>query len=236
MDTPFDFNKALLGTKNKRRFFIPGTELEVELRLLSTKDMIDVETDGKAYLGARGMGSDDFCCQIEENVQLIARSAHRPDTNDKLFKTAAEVREVPLEFINHMADQYLVLSRSCNPALTNVTEEDLDELKKKLLSGEDLSGLSYFQLASLTVYLADYISILEPPAKSSSTEQDQTTSPSTSGQSTTASTLTSSTTSPASESQTANEVASAPLSTEIPTENTSLRTETSSEAHTLPRI
>jgi hypothetical protein len=187
MDSEKNYKQALLGTRARRRLVIPDTDLEVELRILSNHEVIDVHAAKKTFLQSRNLLDNQLCDAIEENVQVTFRSALIPETNEKFFKSPEDVRDLSQEHLFFIADQYRILSDESNPSIKDLSEEDLEKLKKKLLSGEDLIGLSYFQLLSLTNHLVEHPVTSEQLAKYSS-DADQEESQNSSGSSSSSST------------------------------------------------
>lgn len=191
METYQDFKLALMGIRARKRLIIPNTKLELDIRILSSHEVLDAQSAKSSFLESRKLLSDRGCNILEENIQTIFRACLRPDTDVKLFEDPGDVRELPQEYIAYLAEQYMILSDRNNPAIKDLTSEEIQHLKKKLLSGDELIGLNYFQLVSLCKHLADSLVISGQPANSSS-DAHQETSPTPSGSSTPPSTMPSS--------------------------------------------
>lgn len=158
--------ESLMGTRLRHRFFIKG-EVELELRLLSVEEVADCHQKKSAYLKARGLESNDDCMTREFYCQILSLATYKPDSDIKFFKNITDIRKITQENLMYISEQYEIFSLKHNPNIAELSKEEVEDLKKKLLDGESLTGLSYYQLQSLCMDLADSLATLEQPQKSS---------------------------------------------------------------------
>lgn len=163
-----DLYKALLGTKARESIRVPGTDITIDIRVLTTREMMLAISARTSYLKTLGLENDSFANSVEHSAQICFRSVLRESTDSPLFTTIEEVRNMPSEIVAYIAEQCDILSVKINPTLKDLTEEEVKAYKKKLLNGESLNGLSYYQLASLCRVLAQSLATFEPPVELSS--------------------------------------------------------------------
>jgi phage FluMu protein gp41 len=169
MQTFDDYKKSRLGTKYIRRLKLPNTELEVGLRVLTTGELLEAEAGKIEYISVNKLKESEAAVMLENNIQVLYRSAVQPDAPDKKFFTSVtQVRELLAEDINWLSEQYNLLASEINPLIKPLTETDIDEIKKKLESGEIPIGLNYTQLLQALMVLGGFKSTSKSEAELSS--------------------------------------------------------------------
>lgn len=163
-----DYKKARLGGKFVKRVRIPDTDLEVGLVVLSTNELLEAESEKIEYLKTKKLEESGNADVLANNMFVLFRSVVDPDTKEKFFKSPKEVGEFTGEHLNFLADQYVQLSDTVNPVSKPLTEADIDELKKKLSSGELPTGLGYSHLLQALMVLGASQSTMTSEVESSS--------------------------------------------------------------------
>lgn len=153
MNTFDDYKKARLGGKYIKRVTIPNTEVELGITILSANQLMEAEAAKNEYLKSKKLEENMNATVLENNCQVLYRSCVNPDSGAKFFTSVSEAREFVREDIDWLSEQYNILSDSVNPAVTTLTEQDIEDLKKKLANGEPPINLSYSQLLQAVLVL-----------------------------------------------------------------------------------
>lgn len=161
-----DYKKARLGGKYIKRVKLPNTDIEMGLVVLTTQQLLEGESAKTEYLKTHGLTESENAAIVENNVQVIYRSAVVADNSEKsFFQDVMEARQLIAEDLNYLSEQYVLLTQEVNPILMALTEADIEDVKKKLESGGVPTGLSYMQLLQALMVLGGYKS-------TSNSEQD----------------------------------------------------------------
>jgi len=189
MENQNNYKDALLGQHARQCVPIPVSGKkdsewpQGEFHLLTGHQTVLNTSKRRNFLDSKKLSEDNMMQVLEESVQTVYNSIYEVDTDDKLFDSIDDVRDLPYDTILFLSELYLKFAQKFNPAFRDLDEKELDSLKKKLTNGEELSGLSYLHLQSLCLHLVECLSVFEPPVPSSS-DQNQETSPQPSGLST----------------------------------------------------
>ena len=153
MNTFDDYKKARLGTKYTKRVTVPNSEVDVGLKVLTANELLEAESAKNEYLKSKKLEDTMNATVLENNCQVLYRSCVNPDSNEKFFRSVAETRDLTSEDVAWLAEQYNILSDSVNPAVTMLTVDDVEDVKKKLANGEPPINLSYSQLLQVVMVL-----------------------------------------------------------------------------------
>jgi hypothetical protein len=159
-----DYKKARLGGKYVKRIKLKETGLEIGLRLLSTQELLQSESAKNEYLKANKLEENDSASLLENNCQVIFRSAVNPDnSSEPFFQSVSDVRELTGEDLNWIASEYIILADTINPLSQDLTQQDVSDIKKNLENGQPPIGLSYKQLVQvLMVLVPTTLTVTEP--------------------------------------------------------------------------
>lgn len=182
------FDNMLLGPQARQRVLIQVAGVskekwpEAEFHLMSGTMTGKAAAARKSHLEKMGLSSDQGMVILEETVQLIFYTLHKVESDERFFETQEQVRDLPYDTIFALADDYSKFAEKYNPSFSELSKDELESFKKKLMNGESVSGLSYLHLLSLVQHLADSLATLTQPVGQSS-EPDQKTSQEDSGSS-----------------------------------------------------
>lgn len=166
-----DYKKSRLGTKYIRRLKIPNTDIEIGLTVLTTQKLLEAESAKIEYLKLNGLVDSENASMLENNVQVIYRSAVNPENGSKYFESTDQTRQMIGEDLMYLSDQYIQLTQEINPAMASLNELDIEDIKKKLLNGEVPIGLNYSQLLQALMVLGGFKSTSTTDVEQSSDVQ-----------------------------------------------------------------
>jgi hypothetical protein len=153
--------KIKAGTSNRRTINWPGTDTQIDLRLLSNRDELD------STLAADRLFKDsedriEFhnldAYQTERTMQQLWRACVEHGTDTPIAESIAEFRKlVTTHERDALVDEYNTLAEQCNPSPRELSDDEFDSLvaqlkKKPKETAGSISSLS--TLRRLCRYLA----------------------------------------------------------------------------------
>jgi hypothetical protein len=153
-----DFKKACLGKRYRKTIQIPYSDDEflIDLRILSSHETMEAEVAALNYIDEKKIGKDSDAFLIESHCQVLYRSCHECGSESKFFKTLKDTRSIPTEMILYLWGQYSALNEEVSVISNDLTEYQLEDIKKKLSNGEAPLGLSYLQLVQALMVLGGF--------------------------------------------------------------------------------
>jgi len=177
METQEDYMNVAAGIKFERTLKISkrfvNDELLPELiniKPLSMNKTTEIHRRTQKQLKDLGLEGNENIKYAIEASEVVWEAIYEHGSDKKLYESPQYVRNnLTVETIDYLAKEYQHTANLCNPSLDNLTANEVEELKKKLLNGESLIGLGYPQLVQFTMEMVQRISILENSVKQSST-------------------------------------------------------------------
>jgi hypothetical protein len=158
MKTFEDFKKSCLGKKYRKTIQVPYSEDEflIDLRILSSHETMEAEVAALNYIDEKKIGKDSDAFLIESHCQVLYRSCQECGSDNKFFKTINDIRSIPTEMILYLWGQYSALNEEVSVISNELTEDQMEDIKKKLPNGEAPLGLSYLQLLQAVMVLGGF--------------------------------------------------------------------------------
>jgi hypothetical protein len=128
--------KIKAGQANRRRLRWPGTDIDIELRLLSVQDSLDASLaadrlykDNENAVGFHNVSE----YQLEKTIQQLYRACVEPGTNTPVVDSIAEFRRlVNGRERDMLVDEYSALDSECNPSPDTMSADEFDALVQNL--------------------------------------------------------------------------------------------------------
>lgn len=144
------------GTDAKREITWPGSDERVELRCLSCTEVQEAESAAherwkELKLDLDLWTSENFYSEL--TTQLIFRSLHRLDKNERLFSSMDELRDlITPDERTLIVSEYVELQNHANPDPGDLNVETV-ELIKAAIEKKDVASLSAFGSSTLAIFL-----------------------------------------------------------------------------------
>lgn len=153
--------KLKAGIQNAKRLKWPGTDVDIDIRVLSEHDHHEASMAADriykvADINVGVENVDNY--EAERTVQLLWRAVRNPETGGHVAKNITEFRTLlTRDARNILVDELNAFERECSPSPENLTDEQFDELfaRVKKNAAETITSVSSISLAKrLIVCLA----------------------------------------------------------------------------------
>lgn len=159
-----------------------GSEFQIAIWVLTTLESADA--NGEAIKAARRIigGNDPIEQIIQTEVfkqqltsQLLFRSCRQVgDLSKPLFRTPKDVLEyLTLDETGFLLSAYLMIQANLSPLFTSMTEQDMQDIIKRIQDGASAAPLAFFTLGALKALVIYLVSLLSTVQTSTITSESQ---------------------------------------------------------------
>jgi hypothetical protein len=167
MDSRDIVQRLKAGTANRKPWHWPGTDVEVELRVLTDQDQLEaglaadrLYRDAKIDVGMPNI--QDY--EAEKTTQLLFRAVLDPTTHKQLFGDIAEFRRILTKPVRDALGLALdELQQECSPPVDCMEQDEFDSLVAQVKKTPEATISSLSSISTLRK-LCTYLAV--PPANS----------------------------------------------------------------------
>ena len=157
--------KLKAGTRNKKRVCWPGTDAEVEIRVLSDYDYSEAGLAADNLYKAAGIkiGPENAeAYEFEIHAQLLYRAILNPETGKPVSPSITEFKQLLTRGVREqLIDELTNFQDECSPTPGNMTEAEFDILFERVKKNAETALLSVSSIGVLKRLITTLVSQLQ---------------------------------------------------------------------------